>query len=325
MITEIRAVVTALCLAVLRAVALGQGHEGEATAVVRSSEDQNHDRSYQGLYGDVRSVITERKQIEIVSGKPKWGKRERSVTSTFDSEGRELERLVYAVRGFPTKTVNRYDASGRLMVTETYASNSQLMGTQTYEYASDGRLREITVSNGIRLRFEYDSAGRLSREYGADSATSEGPRFAAIPQVTQFRYDSKGRLLERANFNADGAKAVSLADVHRINFSYDNPVGCRSISWEKTDGTITLINQTECFAPDKPKNPVERFVYEPDGKLKGRFRIEYTFDHTGNWTRSVEKRLDGATWLPFAYEYRRIEYFSDDNHPGASISPRAKQ
>ena len=83
---------------VLPVVVFGQIHGGEATAVIRSPEDNNHDRSYQGLYGKVRSVITKRKQIETVFGKPKWGKREPSVVSTFDREVRETERLVYAAR-----------------------------------------------------------------------------------------------------------------------------------------------------------------------------------------------------------------------------------
>ncbi|HWQ53742.1 MAG TPA: hypothetical protein VN442_08655 [Bryobacteraceae bacterium] len=301
--------VFAVCLMVLSTVVLGQIQGRKTTAAIRSPEDNNHDRSYQGLYGNVRSVLTERKEIKTVFGKPKWGKREPSVASTFDREGRETERLVYAVRGFPTKTVNRYDTNGRLSVSESWGSNSQLIGTQTYEYAPDGRLREITVSNGIRLQLEYDSEGRLKREYGTDTATNEGPRFAPIPAVTEFRYDPKGRLLERANFNADGSKSIGLADVHRIVLSYDNPLGCAATSWLKADGTISLVNQIECFDPEKPKNPIEKFFYEPDGKLKSRLRIEYRFDGVGNWTKSITRRWNGTAWLPIVYEYRRIEYF----------------
>jgi YD repeat-containing protein len=203
-------IVAIVCLTVLPSLAFGQTRSVETPRPLRSLEDDNHNRSYQGLYDDVRSVITERKQIETVRGKTKWGSKERSTTSTFDRQGRELERLVYAVRGFPTKTVNRYDLSGRLTVTEKYASNSELMATENYVYSPDGLLREITESNGIRLRLEYDSEGRLIREYGFDGATDEGPRFVPITRRTEFRYDPKGRLLEQAYFNSDGSSAAGL-------------------------------------------------------------------------------------------------------------------
>ncbi|MDY6449905.1 RHS repeat-associated core domain-containing protein [Acinetobacter faecalis] len=150
----------------------------------------------------------------------------------YASEGPSAGQLSHIVYPDQREEHYSYDAEGRLLSigdgknisTEYTYGPSGLIKQRTtqgnvlhYEWDLEGRLKKLTNANGANYHFHYDLVGRLTKETAFDGSEKHyhyheqtghleyikhtGAK-SNTAQTTEFKYDTKGQVLERIEYNA---------------------------------------------------------------------------------------------------------------------------
>ncbi|GAB6167539.1 hypothetical protein JCM19992_35390 [Thermostilla marina] len=124
----------------------------------------------------------------------------------------------------PLGTITRYEYNSRGQITRiTYAQGTDLEATVQYEYDATSGKRTAEVDElGRRTEYQYDALGRLIRKILPDPDGEEGPLTSPVYQytydaagnlvaetdplgnVTQYEYDSRGRVVRTIQPDPDG-------------------------------------------------------------------------------------------------------------------------
>lgn len=188
-----------------------------------------------------------------------------------------------------TTTHTSFDAAGNLL-TSIDAKNQQT----TYTYDALGRVTGITYpqATGNQLKsvtYNYDSVaggnygvGRLTQVIEADAATPT----ANTLQVTDYRYDQKGRLTQETRtintvayvtgygYDAAGRMdSITYPSGRQVNYTFDSVGRIKDIITTKDSTTRTVVQNTAY----RPFGPVSGFTfgngqtysrgYDQDGRI----------------------------------------------------------
>ncbi|GAB6184542.1 RHS repeat-associated core domain-containing protein [Thermopirellula anaerolimosa] len=124
----------------------------------------------------------------------------------------------------PLGTLTRYEYNSRGQITRiTYAQGTELEATVQYEYDATSGKRTAEVDElGRRTEYQYDALGRLIRKILPDPDGEQGPLTSPVYQytydaagnlvaetdplgnVTQYEYDSRGRVVRTIQPDPDG-------------------------------------------------------------------------------------------------------------------------
>jgi len=214
------------------------------------------------------------------------------------------------------KTVKRFDRFGSLIsitdvlgevTTLTYDNNYNLTGITTptnltYQIRTraDGKIDRITLPNGGRLRYTYDSQGRLTSFIDAEG------------NQTEYAYDSRHRMTSWDDPNGDRQIVNRYDSEDRVTRQIDANGGYSYLEYgdNQTITTDALGNRTVYLYDDQYRTL--KIIY-PDGEEETNTYFEntrvsstdragntttYTYDSNGNVTS--ETRFDGAVRT---YEY----------------------
>jgi YD repeat-containing protein len=144
------------------------------------------------LNGIVRSVRVERACRFDSNGRPVEGRRVPITETTFNVEGKQVERVRFKFDGSVEEKIGyTYDADGRLAETVFYDPDGTAAGRWTYDYDEAGRkVEDSTYSREgqitLKQRYAYDADGSLALR-------------------SEFLHDAKGRISNRTDYKADGA------------------------------------------------------------------------------------------------------------------------
>jgi RHS repeat-associated protein len=108
-------------------------------------------------------------------------------------------------------------------------------GGKRFHHDPAGRLLAVLMSDGTQERYAYDPTGNLVHDGGAGVDLDYGPGDRLLRRgSTEYRWDAGGRLTEKREHTAEGAKvwqyrwnrrgllaSISRPDGMRVEFSYD--------------------------------------------------------------------------------------------------------
>jgi YD repeat-containing protein len=260
------------------------------------------------LKGRVRALRVEQVLWREVRSKWKEQGRELFSESSYDTQGHHVESSIYT-NGYPMKRVYSYDAKGHLAEVNYYEFGTRPFGKEEYLYNDKGQLVGKRVSNGIRVKYEYDPRGNKISETVEDSAKDEGPRLVALTDKTVYKYDDMGNLIEAAYFKSDGTKGThSIFKAHRVVYEYDSK-GLRTSAFQY-DSDGRLIQK---WVRKSESNKVSTEYTDSSGVVKSKSVSVYDYDSQGNWIKrsdSVIEFKDGKTSeKPTITEHRIISYY----------------
>ncbi len=260
------------------------------------------------LKNRVRALRVERVLWREVWGKWKEQKRELFSESSYDTKGNRVELSIYT-NGYPMKRVYSHDAKGNLAEVNYYEFGTRPFGKEEYIYNDTGQLVGKRVSNGIRVKYEYDSKGNKISETVEDLAKDEGPRLVALTDKTIYKYDEMGNLIEAAYFKSDGTKGThSIFKAHKIVHEYDGKGVQTGTFHYDSDGRLI-----QKWVRKSEGNKVSTEYTDSSGMLKSKSVSAYEYDSRGNWIKRsgfvIEFKDSKTSEKPTIIEHRIISYY----------------
>ena len=172
------------------------------------------------------------------------------------------------------QTLFSYDALGRLVAVK------QGVDMRTTDYDANGRvLRETDFEGNVTL-FDYDDAGRLTRQVDAFATADEA--------VTKFAYDASGNLIAvvDANHAEPFSETVASGEIKAVEYEYDE------------------LNRRDKQIDPEGTNPEQKVEYDPSGNavettLRDGTVVVRTYDALN---RVVKVTVDNDVEQQFAYD-----------------------
>ena len=233
---------------------------------------QKADREKEGLLGVVHSVRSQTVDYLDENLKEK-GRTKQLDTVTYDTNGNEIERIIYDDYGFLVgKKVHTHDAKDNLIESILSDPKGVVMERRTYT-RDNGKLVQIMTYDGkgslvLKQVNSHDAHGRLRDETYYDPKNAVGK--------TAYKYDEKGNISEVAFYLASGSKAVApigpCLGAHKVIYSYDG------------NG-----------------KPNKVLAYEPDGEMKKGWT--YTYNLKGQVAEDIRESVWSSTRFIYEYEY----------------------
>lgn len=219
------------------------------------------------------------------------------IIETFDGSGNRLELSTFCLDGrLQKRTVNKYDASGRLLAVDEYSDcNYECFNTQI-EYGLNGRMKTETsycADTGKLWSMNvttYDERGNITQEaLGSEYSTGV---------IKKYKYDAKGRKIEERN-----------SGEFKAAFKYDDKDDLVESTEKFRDGL-----SIKTFKYDARHNPVEVTERDQGGRVLNKKAIKYRAD--GRPLEEAEYGLDGrlenlAMYDAFGREAISLSYGSD--------------
>jgi hypothetical protein len=205
---------------------------------------------------------------------------------TFDTNGKESEKIVYLLDGsIRGRFISKRDSVGNIL-TLVYSQQDSWDFTETYKYNEIGQLIE-------KIHYYHDGT---------------------VKDTTKYQYDETGNLSETNNYIFDGS--ISLKEIYKSGnkiesiyyfsdgtVSHDNKYNKYGYLYESTsynpDGTMRIQTNKSFmgFEDYKEKSIEEQF----------NIVSKYTYDTHGNWViRIVTQNDKPRDWTERVIEY--LEY-----------------
>jgi YD repeat-containing protein len=260
------------------------------------AEDRKTGWDEDGLEGKVRSVRAETTTV----GKPS----ERSTRTTrYESDGRRIEWIRYDAAGkVKDRTTYAYTPKGVLSELRYSGANSVLETRSTFVFDGRGLRTEIAnldAKGAIKDKTTsvYDGRGR---EVEATRTAADG----AVLERVVYGYDAKDRVSEESHYDGTGAPTKV------VRYVYDDHGHPTAETSYDGHGATTA---KETWSNDDDGNKMEWTIFNTDGSVKERWRYDYKFDKTGNWTMRTASRIEEKggkeTTVPTYVTKRTIVYY----------------
>jgi YD repeat-containing protein len=181
-----------------------------------------------------------------------------TVTSVYDDVNNKV--VTTLANGLAATRV--YDKRG-LLLSVAQSNGSTALGTTSYQYDDDGRLRIVTDALGNKTHMLYDEAGRMVASIDTTGALVENVYDAAGNVIKQISYAARPNATQLASLiNAGNPANVTLSSVRpAIDNSNDRVV--RSVY----DTAGRLVMTITPHDTDATKGYVEQNFYDGDGRL----------------------------------------------------------
>ena len=261
------------------------------------------------VIGPVRSLRQETAKLTDIGGETIEGPRVVIQTATFDDHGRMTEQIMNNPDGTrkwqSTWNVrSTYDTNGREIERESYNDRGDVTSRTVWVYQTNGILtKSITYGTAGEIKFyttfEYDESGHKIRADYFDAARS-------TQSNDVFVYDSRGYLAEVTH--SEGVLQ------HRDTYKHDDRGN--QTEWSVYDNTgHRELKVSSGYSDDSRGNPTEFLRYDSKDKVVSKEVYTYEFDSRGNWIKSKTRRelLTGpAPIIEKEVTYRTISYRQPD-------------
>jgi hypothetical protein len=265
---------------------------------------QSNDKTRNGFFGSVRSILEEKAKLENESGRMKEGPRLPVRQVLFDKVGNVIEQRENNPDGsFKSRLawVLSYDSEGKEIEKEYSNADDKLTSKGVSTYDDSGKKIRLTHynPNGSINHYQiytYDDKGKIIEENHYIPGGSQRTQIL-------YRYDEKGRKTEVIYKKPDGT--VSQKTV----FTYDDG-GNKSVATAYDGMGVVKLQHASKY--DSRGNLIE-LVNQGSGNgsiIKGTYR--YEFDSVGNWIKRVTVREvsgGGNTQIENEVTYRAIVYY----------------
>jgi hypothetical protein len=225
------------------------------------------DAEDEGLRGRVKTVFTE---SEDLSG-------------TWSVQGRKPSAMEY------------YNGQGNLTKREFYDYKGNLDTITVYGYLDGER-----ASHDKSIEQEYNPPPMMVAPAPGGQKPKYDPRYH---YKFKFKYDDKGRLVEKTWYSNDGKLWMKYA----YNYKGDQK---EELVYAE-DGSL---NQKYLYTLDDKGNETEEVIYETrDDSVRSKNSYSYEFDAQGNWIKRTTSKWatkDGKQqFVPDSVTYRAISYY----------------
>lgn len=217
-----------------------------------------------------------------------------------DASNDRITRFQYDRMGRRTQETREKVAYTLVAASGTASDETNGFSTIKYEYDGLGNVVKRVEANGDEFRYEYDRAGRLSKEIGQQFQSSLGP---PLTPTTSYQYDGLNNLTS-SRVHGD---AISGAD--RVTTYVYAAAGGRLSS--VTDATAF---EREYLYDRAGRKVVESYVrVKADAPQSVKEALVTRYDMAGRVVFESHARRDGAAWV-FANETNGAPY--DATHTG---------
>ena len=254
-------------------------------------QSYSQESSYEkmNLKGEVKTIL----QTEYGMGDNASFKR---IKYGFDIRGNKTEEVLTDESGaIQYKSMYRYDKEGR-MISESLTDNQVDFSLGKSHKYSGNRLIETRVSSKGKLitvmTYRYDTVNVVKR--GPDSLKISYNDADKNWEITTFRYDRSGNLVEEINEQSDG-------DYFRYLYKYDE--NNRRIEKAEFNRQGRSVFKAE-YEYDEYGN-VSREYSGYTGGMNTNLTYVYVYDDKGNWVE-MREQSEGKT---FVLSIRSIEYY----------------
>ena len=208
-----------------------------------------------------------------------------------------------------------YDNLDRLTKTKYNGVSKYL-----WQYSAQGQIGlHKDLVNDMEYRFEYDSAGRLTRSYGTPGTSGTFPKLDYINT-----YNSKGQLthsvrkINTANrhywYSYDTAGRLTHEDIIYGNRDFEYDALSRISSIDVTHNTTELYTRSYNYYTGDNNQTTARIMSESVSGSGINRTWSYSYDENGNLTGIT----DGNTSNSYAYD--ALNQLTTANHNGKSYS-----
>jgi len=212
---------------------------------------------------------------------------------SYNQRGHLIETNVYHYKNLYRKSINKFDAEGRLIETQMVDSHNEIKEKKSISFDD----------KGYRMERNYSSIG-------ANLVLDQEQIFNPKGKNTENRFFSNGTLLftELNDFDQRGNRVECIRSSSSGNeqsikqFKYDNQ--------NNNVETIQLnngfmIQSRMVYKYDKQGNRIESLSYATTGKLLNNFTMLYEYDEVGHWIRKTT--VEGNQ--PVSVTVRNIIYY----------------
>jgi hypothetical protein len=236
------------------------------------------------VIGPVRSLRQETAKLTDIGGETIEGPRVLIQTATFDNRGRMTEQVMNNPDGTLKWQLNwtvrsTYDTNGREMERVSYNDSGEVTSRTVWVYQANGNLtKSITYGAAGEIRFydtfEYDESGHKIRAnyFNADGSTRGNDCFV---------YDSRGYLTE----------VTHSEGVQQFRDTYKHDDRGNQTEWSVYDKTGQRgLKVSFGYSDDSRGIPTEFLRYDSNDKVVSKEVYTYEFDSRGNWIKSKTRR-----------------------------------
>jgi len=224
-------------------------------------------RERAGLFGPVKSVRLETSKIQERDGQPVETRRNPESIILYDERGNEIEKSVYFNGVFQSKFISTFDGQGEKTETQ-YNAAGAVTSRSILKFDKSGRSLEYAVynPNGSLLRrntYMYDDRGNLREDLWDDLNNP------ALSARTVYSYDNTGRLTGRTLYGADnvlrqeieftgtGSKVVALNGDGSIKYTESIEPSRLSFEYDAHRNWIKRSHRRAIVEPDKTTELIE--------------------------------------------------------------------
>jgi YD repeat-containing protein len=260
------------------------------------------DYSADTLRGNVKSVVTESARFGKSEGRWVEGGRFVVGKAAYGENGAMTESSRYLADGtLASKATCKLDSDGRVVERLVYAAGASTPSSkESFTYGDKGQVTEAARLGKYdnveeKYTFKYDEEGRLTEQAAFATEGSDTYR-------TALSYDANGNLISQITYDRSGEVETTML--------YAYGADGKKIS-QKLFHPRNKHVYTKQFTYDSKGDVAKEVTYAGDGRLQSRHTYRYTYDDRGNWTKRVtyDTRAFKPVWLMVTY--RTIGYYGE--------------
>jgi antitoxin component YwqK of YwqJK toxin-antitoxin module len=258
------------------------------------------------LAGAVRRVVVERAKLQNADRKLVEMQRRLVSETDYDSQGRQLEEVIYDPQGVLLKrSLRNYDPTGDLKEIMTYAPDGSLVCRQVYDHDRSNRTIKELAYKGHQIAetiYSLDETGKVISQTTVDSDAQMSTRLL-------FQYDAQSRVCEIS---------ICVSDSKQLAIVPGGPDGTSVMLSDdmrhKLKGVVPcsngLLTSRTVFGRDRLGHLVETAMYSGEGVLIDRTSYSREFDSHGNWIKETQSKWSSESnaFQPVESTYRKIVY-----------------
>ncbi len=222
------------------------------------------------------------------------GNREWRTIWKYDEQGNLMERATYHYKAVTSKRVYKYNASNKLIESNTFDENGKNTGRENIQSVSNGHTKSVVYS------FEKGMLVKTSESFFDEKNNNVENHFFTDARLTSKeinRFDFRGNRIETSiQYPVKNEERIT----HYKYDSLDNNIETIALN-----GSL-MIESKMIARYDDRHNVIELVRYGIKGNVKERIAHRYEYDEVGTW----KKDITFVNKKPVSVRVRKIEYYS---------------
>jgi len=255
-----------------------------------------------GAVGAVKTMRVENATFTKQGGTAVEGPRVLLTTITFNEDGTEQERFIYAPTGqVIQRVVEDYEPDGRITQTKFFRPNGEMARCSVTLYDDQKRRTEIVI---------YDPHGAVM---GRTTFRQTDNKL----QTESVTYDARGSIINQSISSTDlkthqiESTLIRPTEIIQTQSSFtDKPDGSQEFRQERSNGEFAR-SMTKLEGP----GVLNGVIYKRDGTIRSRERYLHEYDAHHNLIKSLHLSAQGDSgeFEPVEVTYRTFTYHEKPN------------